>query len=159
MKNVLSELNVNKSLNLILHGSNMLTFVFENFSSCDKLFINKSVFSFRIKKNFENQIKQYKNKNRFLLIDFVYTATDILKQLSGNSNNDTHVVQKGENLSSVAHNYGIASWKYLYEENKDVIGNNPDLLNVYTELKIPQNSSNFDSSFLIDGQEWQQKNG
>lgn len=45
--------------------------------------------------------------------------------------------RKGETLGSIARTYALPSWKYLYELNKDSIGDNPDLLNPGTELKIP----------------------
>ena len=50
-----------------------------------------------------------------------------------------HVVQKGESLSLIAkHYYGdIHKWKQLYEANKAVIGDNPDLIKPGQELVIP----------------------
>lgn len=49
-----------------------------------------------------------------------------------------HVVEEGESLGSIARTYGLPSWKYLYEINKDTIGENPDLLKKGTHLQIPQ---------------------
>ena len=43
----------------------------------------------------------------------------------------------GEDLGSIAKKYGVVSWKYLYELNKEEIGDNPDLLKPGTRLKIP----------------------
>ncbi|MDG5816361.1 PAAR domain-containing protein [Chitinispirillales bacterium ANBcel5] len=51
---------------------------------------------------------------------------------------ETHIVEMGEDLGSIATDYGITSWKYLYEVNKGAIGDNPDLLKPGTELTIPQ---------------------
>ncbi|MDG5813514.1 PAAR domain-containing protein [Chitinispirillales bacterium ANBcel5] len=51
---------------------------------------------------------------------------------------NVHTVTEGDDLGSIAKDYGIISWKYLYEINKEVIGDNPDLLSVGTELQIPQ---------------------
>lgn len=51
---------------------------------------------------------------------------------------DTHVVKEGEELGAIADRYMLPSWKYLYEVNKDVIGENPDLLKPGTELTIPK---------------------
>lgn len=48
-----------------------------------------------------------------------------------------HTVQEGETLGSIADQYMLPSWKYLYEINKKLIGDNPDLLPPGTELKIP----------------------
>ena len=51
---------------------------------------------------------------------------------------NTHTVEDGENLGTIAKDYGIASWKYLYEINRETIGDNPDLLKAGSELVIPQ---------------------
>lgn len=50
-----------------------------------------------------------------------------------------HVVQKGESLSLIAKQYygDIHKWKQLYEANKTVIGDNPDLIKPGQELVIP----------------------
>ena len=44
-----------------------------------------------------------------------------------NGNVQTYTVQKGDTLSGIAAKYGI-TWQVLYEKNKDVIGNNPNLI-------------------------------
>jgi hypothetical protein len=46
-------------------------------------------------------------------------------------------VKQGEDLGSIAEKYCLPSWKYLYELNKDAIGENPDLLEPGTKLSIP----------------------
>ena len=51
---------------------------------------------------------------------------------------ETHVVKECEDLGSIAKEYGLISWKYLYEINRSTIGDNPDLLKAGTELTIPQ---------------------
>ncbi len=43
-----------------------------------------------------------------------------------------------DTLGSIARKFGVPSWKYLYQLNKEKIGNNPDLLTEGTVLKIPQ---------------------
>jgi hypothetical protein len=48
-----------------------------------------------------------------------------------------YTVKDGETLGIIADKFGMPSWKYLYQLNKDVIGENPDLLNAGTVLKIP----------------------
>jgi uncharacterized Zn-binding protein involved in type VI secretion len=50
---------------------------------------------------------------------------------------EPHVVECGETLSEIAERYGLASWKYLYELNRDAVGENPDLLGEGIELTIP----------------------
>jgi len=49
-----------------------------------------------------------------------------------------YTVKQGENLGSIARKFWLPSWKYLYELNKDVIGDNPDLLKAGIKLQIPQ---------------------
>ena len=46
-----------------------------------------------------------------------------------------YVVQKGDTLSSIAEKYNT-TWQKIYEDNKDVIGDNPNLIIVGQELKI-----------------------
>jgi hypothetical protein len=48
-----------------------------------------------------------------------------------------YIVKKGDNLDIIANKFKIPFWKYLYELNKDVIGDNPDILDPGTELQIP----------------------
>jgi hypothetical protein len=50
----------------------------------------------------------------------------------------TYTSKPSEDLGSIARKFGMPSWKYLYELNKNVIGDNPDLLKEGTKLKIPQ---------------------
>lgn len=50
----------------------------------------------------------------------------------------TYVVKPGEDLGVIAKKFRLPSWKYLYQLNKDKIGDNPDLLKADTELTIPQ---------------------
>jgi len=50
----------------------------------------------------------------------------------------TYTSKPNEDLGSIARKFWLPSWKYLYEINKDVIGDNPDLLQPGTKLKIPQ---------------------
>ncbi len=52
-----------------------------------------------------------------------------------------HIVEDGEDLGSIAEMYGMTSWKYLYELNKETVGENPDLLSAETELIIPGTES------------------
>jgi hypothetical protein len=49
-----------------------------------------------------------------------------------------YTVKDGEDLGFIAKKFWINSWKYLYEINKDVIGDNPDILKPGIKLKIPQ---------------------
>ncbi|MBD3393557.1 MAG: amidohydrolase family protein [Chitinivibrionales bacterium] len=49
-----------------------------------------------------------------------------------------HVVVRGDTLSGIARAYGLPSWKYLYELNREVVGDNPDLIYPGMELAIPR---------------------
>jgi len=50
---------------------------------------------------------------------------------------EPYIVQPGEDLGTLAQRFGLASWKYLYELNKEAIGDNPDILPEGIELEIP----------------------
>jgi hypothetical protein len=50
---------------------------------------------------------------------------------------ETHIVKEHENLGTIATRYSLLGWKHLYEINKQVVGDNPDLVKHGTELKIP----------------------
>lgn len=51
----------------------------------------------------------------------------------------TYTVDSGDNLSAIAkQELGDANrWREIYELNKEVIGNNPDLIQPGMELKLP----------------------
>lgn len=47
----------------------------------------------------------------------------------------TYTVQTGDNLSKIAAKYNT-TWQAIYDKNKDIIGNNPNLIKVGQVLKI-----------------------
>lgn len=51
---------------------------------------------------------------------------------------ETYCVKEMDTLGSIASMFNLCTWKYLYQINKDTIGENPDQLKPGTELKIPQ---------------------
>ncbi|WP_275522293.1 transglycosylase family protein [Streptomyces oceani] len=52
---------------------------------------------------------------------------------------DTHVVRAGESLYSIAQEHGVpGGWPELYEANQEAVGDQPDILQIGTELSIPQ---------------------
>ena len=48
-----------------------------------------------------------------------------------------YTIKKGDNLSKIGAKYGVA-WKRIYQENKSVIGSNPNYIKVGKKLKIPK---------------------
>ena len=52
---------------------------------------------------------------------------------------NTYTVVSGDSLSKIAKNYygDGAKWHQLYEANKDLIGSNPDLIEVGQVLTLP----------------------
>ena len=46
-----------------------------------------------------------------------------------------YTVQRGDTLSGIAKKLGIADWRTLYNKNKDVIGNNPNIIYPNQKLK------------------------
>ena len=50
---------------------------------------------------------------------------------------ETYRVESGETLGTIASQFNMVSWRYLYEINKKDIGDNPDMLREGTVLKIP----------------------
>ena len=52
----------------------------------------------------------------------------------------TYTVDSGDNLSNIAkQELGDANrWREIYELNKDVIGDNPDLIQPGKKLKLPE---------------------
>lgn len=46
-----------------------------------------------------------------------------------------YIVQPGDNLTCIARKYNT-TWQEIYNSNKEVIGNNPDLIQIGTKLII-----------------------
>ena len=61
-------------------------------------------------------------------------VNEMLGYSSGNTK-ITYTVQKGDNLTSIAKKYHT-TWKKIYENNKDIIGSNPNLIKPGQVLKI-----------------------
>jgi nucleoid-associated protein YgaU len=78
--------------------------------------------------------KEYKMPN----LDF--SDTEVGKQAqSAQTQQKTHTVDSGESLSAIAEQeLGDGNrWREIYEMNKDIIGDNPDLIRPGQELKLP----------------------
>ncbi len=48
-----------------------------------------------------------------------------------------YTVVEGDTLSKISKEFNIPSWEVLYEINRDIIGENPDLIQIDTALQIP----------------------
>ena len=48
---------------------------------------------------------------------------------------ESYTVQSGDTLTSIAKKYGL-TWRVIYDNNKDIIGNNPNLIKPGQVLKI-----------------------
>jgi LysM repeat protein len=49
---------------------------------------------------------------------------------------DTYTVKSGDSLSAIGKRHGVA-WRDIHEANRDVIGDNPDLIKPGQKLRIP----------------------
>jgi nucleoid-associated protein YgaU len=65
---------------------------------------------------------------------------DLLNKQKEKQEKTTHIVQAGDTLSALATKYYGDAGKYLaiYEANKEVIGDDPDLIKEGQELVIPK---------------------
>ena len=76
------------------------------------------------------EINNIKNPNLIIVGDILKIPLLITKEET-----ITYVVKKGDTLSSIAKKYNT-TWQSLYEKNKNIIGNNPNLIKVGEELII-----------------------
>ena len=66
-------------------------------------------------------------------------GTDFFDNNNPAAGGDTYTVVSGDSLSKIAqHHYGdAAKWHQIYEANKSLIGNTPDLIEVGQVLTLP----------------------
>ena len=50
---------------------------------------------------------------------------------------DSYTVKSGDTLSKIGQHHGVA-WRDIHEANRDVIGDNPDLIKPGQKLRIPR---------------------
>ena len=67
-------------------------------------------------------------------VDINYLVNNNLLNYKG-ENSITYIVQAGDNLTYIAQKYNT-TWQKIYEENKSIIGNNPDIIQIGTKLVI-----------------------
>lgn len=65
---------------------------------------------------------------------------DLLNKQKAKQEQKTHVVQAGDTLSTLAKKYYDDAGKYMtiYNANKEIIGDDPDLIKEGQELVIPK---------------------
>jgi nucleoid-associated protein YgaU len=56
---------------------------------------------------------------------------------SGGGEEASYTVKSGDTLSQIGKHHGVA-WRDIHEANKDVIGDNPDLIKPGQKLRIPR---------------------
>lgn len=66
--------------------------------------------------------------------DLIYIGQKIIIN-EGKKDKETYIVQKGDTLWKIANKYNMSVQK-LYDDNKSVIGDNPDLIEIGMELVI-----------------------
>src|SRR5688572_1316684 len=55
----------------------------------------------------------------------------------GEAAGDTYTVKSGDSLSKIGQHHGVA-WRDIHEANRDVIGDDPDLIKPGQKLRIPK---------------------
>ena len=55
----------------------------------------------------------------------------------GGDEGESYTVKSGDTLSKIGQQHGVA-WRDIHEANKDVIGDNPDLIKPGQTLRIPK---------------------
>ena len=55
----------------------------------------------------------------------------------GGGEEQTYTVESGDTLSKIGQHHGV-SWHAIHEANRDVIGDNPDLIKPGQKLRIPK---------------------
>lgn len=77
----------------------------------------------------------YERKTRLKKAGYDYDAVQArVNELLG-ANKKYYVVQSGDNLSSIAAKYGT-TWQAIYDKNKGIIGNNPNVIKPGQRLEI-----------------------
>ena len=81
---------------------------------------------------FNTTIEELVKLNNLINKDLIYEGDTLILP---NNNFVYYVVEKGDNLSSIAKKYNT-SWRKIYNENKEIIGNDPNLIKKGQKLKI-----------------------
>lgn len=75
-------------------------------------------------------------KTKLINAGYDYSKVQVrVNELLSEDESVYYIVKKGDNLSSIAKKYNT-TWQRIYEMNKSIIGNNPNLIQVNQKLKI-----------------------
>lgn len=91
----------------------------------------------KIAKMYKTTISELVNLNNIQNPNLIITGT-ILKVPNNNVenvSNNYYIVKKGDTLSGIAKKYNT-TWKKIYNDNKNIIGNNPNLIKIGQKLLI-----------------------
>lgn len=92
--------------------------------------------SINVDSSFENRKKLAEENGIVNYMGSAEQNTLLLSTLRNKSDESIiYTVQSGDNLSKIAKKYGT-TWKKIYEDNKDVIGSNPNLIHIGIKLII-----------------------
>ena len=86
---------------------------------------------------YKTTISELVNLNNIQNPNLIITGT-ILKVPNNNVenvSNNYYIVKKGDTLSGIAKKYNT-TWKKIYNDNKNIIGNNPNLIKIRQKLLI-----------------------
>ncbi len=89
-----------------------------------------------IAKKFHTTVAELASINNIKDINKIYVG-DILK-INNKDNSIYYTVKSGDNLTKIAKIYNT-TWQNIYNTNKDIIGNNPNLIKVGQKLLIEVN--------------------
>lgn len=114
----------------IIKASNLNNYVNQNDGETTESEINyvvkKGDTLSEIAEKYNTTYQTLANYNNISNPNLIYPG-QIIRIPNGNIKPTTYVVKKGDTLSEIAEKYGI-SWRSLYNKNKNVIGNNPNLI-------------------------------
>lgn len=86
--------------------------------------------------------KPYNIGTNYKFQGFIYLPIEFSNEKTNTNTSNTYIVKKGDTLTSIAKKYNT-TWKELYEVNKSVIGNNPNLIKVGLKLTIKGQTINY----------------
>lgn len=84
---------------------------------------------------------EVRDENEVRINPYEYLTKPIYEEKQDETITLYYVVQKGDSLSSIANKYNM-NWQDLYNQNRDIIGNNPNLIYPGQKLLIKRGKEN-----------------